>query len=139
MPSSSLPGRAVRLLLHAVTRNAAEVELGPLDAVRDYIDLRDIAAAVLLVAMEPDLDHRVYNVGSGRPTVVRDLVQMIADRVGFSGQIRESADGSPRSAAIDRQVAKIDRLRSIGWTPTIDLAASVDALVAGSDSAGLHG
>ena len=64
MPATSLPGRAARLLRDAAVAGAAEIELGPLDAVRDYVDLRDIATAVLVLAAEPRLAHRVYNVGT---------------------------------------------------------------------------
>ena len=48
------------------------------------------------LASEPHLAHRLVNVGSGRPTVVRDLVHLIAERAGFSGEIDES--GSDVSA-----------------------------------------
>ena len=96
---------------------------------RDYVDLRDIATAVRVLATEPRLAHHVYNVGTGRPTLVRDLVGMIADRVGFSGEILESAAPSPRSLGVGRQVADIGRIRSTGWMPTVELGESVDALV----------
>ena len=46
MPPTSLPGRAARLLRDAVVDGASAIELGPLDGVRDYIDLRDVATAV---------------------------------------------------------------------------------------------
>jgi nucleoside-diphosphate-sugar epimerase len=129
MPATSLPGRAVRLLVGATRRRAAWIELGPLDTVRDYIDLRDIATAVVVLASAPSLAHRAYNVGSGRPTVVRELVGMLADRVGFSGEIRETAVASPRSAEIGHQVADIARMRATGWAPRVTLRESVDALV----------
>jgi nucleoside-diphosphate-sugar epimerase len=73
----------------------------------------------------------VVNVGSGRPTVVRDLVRLIADRAGFSGEIGESGNASPRSPDVAYQVADIGRIGSMGWIPTVPLDASVDALVAG--------
>ena len=63
MPPTSLPGRAARLLRDAVVDGAPRIELGPLDAVRDYVDLRDVSRAVHLLASEPRLPHRVYNVG----------------------------------------------------------------------------
>jgi NDP-hexose 4-ketoreductase len=130
MPPTSLPGRTGRLLRDAVIEGAQTIELGPLGAVRDYIDLRDIATAVQILASEASLAHRVYNVGSGRPTVVRDLVSMIAKRLDFAGDVIESSAGSPRSHDVKRQVADITRMRSTGWMPSVDLAASVDALVA---------
>jgi nucleoside-diphosphate-sugar epimerase len=134
MPESSLPGRATRLLQAALDRGDAEIGLGPLDAVRDYLDLRDVATAVLALASTRHLEHRVYNVGSGRPTVVRELVRLIAGSIGFTGVIGESASPSPRSSRIGRQVADIGRIRSLGWTPTIPLRDSVDALVAAAAS-----
>ncbi len=129
MPDTSLPGHAARLLREASAAGATEVQLGPLDAVRDYVDLRDIASAIGLLATEPRLSHPVYNVGTGRPTAVRDLVGAISSRVGFSGAIVESAPGSPRSPAVLRQVADVGRLTAAGWQPSVDLEASVDALV----------
>ena len=129
MSATSLPGRAARLLQDAAAAGTAEIELGPLDAVRDYVDLRDIATAVHVLASEPGLAHRVYNVGTGWPTVVRDLVGMIADRSDFTGEVLESAAASPRSSGVGRQVADIGRIRSTGWMPTVELSESVDALV----------
>ena len=129
MPATSLPGRAARLLRDAAVTGAAVVELGPLDAVRDYVDLRDIATAVRVLASEPRLAHMVYNVGTGRPAVVRDLVDMIADRAGFTGEVLESAAASPRSPGVRHQVADIGRIRSTGWMPTVELGESVEALV----------
>ena len=131
MPPTSLPGRAARLLRDAVVDGAPAIELGPLNAVRDYVDLRDVATAVMVVATGPRPVHRVYNVGSGRPTVVRDLVGMIADRLGYSGEIRESSAASPRSNDVSRQVADTARIRSTGWMPAVELAESVDGLVTG--------
>lgn len=136
MPATSLPGRAARLLRDAAVIGAAEIELGPLDAVRDYVDLRDVATAVRVLASEPHLAHRVYNVGTGRATLVRDLVRMIADRIGFAGEIRETAAASPRSPGVNHQVADIGRIRSTGWVPAVELGASVEALVTGLDAHG---
>ena len=131
MPATSLPGRAARLLHAAVAGGAGVVELGPLDAVRDYVDLRDVATATRILASERDLAHGAYNIGTGRPTVVRDLIRMIAQRVGFSGRIHETAAVPSRGVA--RQVADPARMHSAGWKPAITLDESVDALVAGMD------
>jgi nucleoside-diphosphate-sugar epimerase len=130
MPLTSLPGRAARLIRDAVIAGTRTIELGPLGAVRDYVDLRDIATAVQILASEASLDHSDYNVGSGRPTVVRDLVSMIAERLEFSGEVLESSAGSPRSHDVNSRVADITRMRAMGWMPSVELSASVDALAA---------
>jgi NDP-hexose 4-ketoreductase len=131
MPPTSLPGRAARLLHEAAVGRAAEIELGPLDAVRDYVDVRDVATAVHLLASEPRLAFGAYNVGSGTPTLVRDLVAMIVERVGFAGEVRETAAAASPSHGVQRQVADIGRIRSAGWAPAVELRESVEALVAG--------
>lgn len=132
MDESSLPGRAARLLREAAEAGAGEVELGPLDAVRDYVDVRDVAAAVHRLATAPQLEHDAYNVGSGRPTEVRALVRLIAERIGFTGRVLESGAASPRSSRVPFQVAEIERIRAIGWAPAVPVSASVEALVAGA-------
>jgi nucleoside-diphosphate-sugar epimerase len=136
MPPDSLPGRAARLVRDARASGAAEVQLGPLDAVRDYVDVRDVATAVVGLATHRFLDHRVYNVGSGRPTLTRDLVGLIARRAGFTGRVVEIGTPSPRSSHRPYQVADISRIRATGWSASIPLAASVETLLAGVGGSG---
>jgi len=131
MPPTSLAGRAARLVSEAARSGRAWVELGPLDARRDFIDLRDVAHAVVLLARSQALEHDVYNLGRGRPVPVRDLVRLISTQVGFAGEIREGAVGSPRSGALVYQCADVSRLTALGWAPRFGLSASVEALVDG--------
>jgi hypothetical protein len=55
---------------------------------------------------------------------------MIAERLEFSGEVLESSAGSPRSHDVNSRVADITRMRAMGWMPSVELAASVDALAA---------
>ncbi len=131
MPVASLPGHALHRIREAVEGGTDRVEFGPLSAVRDYIDLRDVASALLTIGFADALADDVLNVGSGAGTVVRTIPSFIADRLGFSGNIVETGDGSPRSSDVTYQRADISRLTGLGWHPRYDLGASVDALVAG--------
>jgi nucleoside-diphosphate-sugar epimerase len=131
MPATSLPGRAARLVSEAARSGRAWVELGALDARRDFIDVRDVARAVVLIARSQAPEHDTYNIGRGVAVPVRDLVRLISDRVGFTGEIREGADGSPRSGALAYQCADVSRLTVLGWAPRFGLDASVEALVDG--------
>ena len=131
MPTASLAGRAVRMIRDAIERGTDRVEFGPLSAVRDFVDLRDIASALLTIGLTRTLDADLYNVGSGTGTVVRSIPTMVAERLGFAGSIVETGDGSPRSFEVGHQRADITRLARLGWVPRHDLGASIDALVAG--------
>jgi ADP-L-glycero-D-manno-heptose 6-epimerase len=52
---------------------------------RDFIHVDDVATAVL-AAIDSDVDG-VLNIGSGRPTTFNELVAVIADAAGASGQV----------------------------------------------------
>lgn len=131
MPASSLAGRAARLVSEATQSGREWVELGPLHARRDFIDVRDVARAVVLLARSQELEHEAYNIGRGVAVPIRDLVRLISVRVGFTGEIREGANGSPRSGSLAYQCADVSRLAGLGWAPRYGLDASVDALVDG--------
>lgn len=128
MSPSSLPGRAAVLMRRALTHGGT-VDLGPLDATRDFVDARDVGRAVAAACTAQGVAGRVVNIGSGHGTTARELVATIAAVAGFSGPIGETADGSPRSPTLDWQVADIGLATAVlGWTPRRTLAESVAAL-----------
>jgi nucleoside-diphosphate-sugar epimerase len=131
MPPGLLPSTALRRLTDAVASSAPRIEMGPLDAVRDFVDVRDIAAAVVAACRAPRLVASIINVGSGTGHSARELVQALAERVGFAGEIGEAAAGSPRSLDVPWQVADISLAeRALGWRPVHDLRSTVELMTA---------
>lgn len=121
MPENSLPGQAAAQL-----RRGASLRLGPLDAVRDFVDARDVADAVLAAAAAPDLPHAIINVGSGSGVQARTLVRQLLAVAGRDVPVTEDAAGSARSAAISWQRADISRAAGdLGWRPRRELAESL--------------
>ncbi|HTS98361.1 MAG TPA: NAD-dependent epimerase/dehydratase family protein [Streptosporangiaceae bacterium] len=137
-PETSLPGRVAAQLRRAL-ESGADVRLGPLDAVRDFVDARDVAAAVLAAAAAPALPHAVINVGSGTAVPVRSLVKELITVTGYGGPVHEDSSGSARSGDLDWQQADITRAgQDLGWRPRHDLAASLaDLWEASRDQAGV--
>jgi nucleoside-diphosphate-sugar epimerase len=132
MPPGTLPGAALRRLVDAVASSAPWIELGPLGAVRDFVDVRDIAAAVVAACRAPRLEAPIVNVGSGMGHSARDLVRALAERVGFTGEIGEAAAGSPRSSDVPWQVADVALAnRLLGWRAAHDLRSTVELMTAG--------
>jgi NDP-hexose 4-ketoreductase len=127
-PEDGLPGRAVARLREAMAQGT-DVRLGPLDAVRDFVDARDVADAVLAAATVPTLPHAVINIGSGHGVVSRTLVSELLAISGYDAAVREDAPGSARSAALLWMQADITRARrDLRWQPSRDLKASVSDL-----------
>lgn len=132
MPESSLAGAARSRLRAAIESGAGSIAMGPLSAVRDFVDVRDAAAAVAATAFVGGSPPRILNVGSGIGRTARELVTALALRLGFEGLIEERSDGSPRSSDVPWQVADIGLARrAVGWQPRRDLEASIEAIVAG--------
>jgi nucleoside-diphosphate-sugar epimerase len=127
-PVDGLPGRAAMLLRRAAA-DGTDIRLGPLDAVRDFVDARDAADAVLAAATAPVLPHSIINVGSGRAVASRTLVNELIAISGCEPVVHEDTAGSPRSAALPWMQADITRARQdLGWQPSRDLKASVSDL-----------
>lgn len=125
-PPDGLPGQAVTQLRRALTAGG-EVRLGPLDGVRDFVDARDVADAVLAAAVASALPHPVLNVGSGNGVPARTLVKELVAASGYDGPVHEDAAGSSRSAAaLSFQQADITLARKdLGWAPRRELTDSV--------------
>jgi NDP-hexose 4-ketoreductase len=132
MPDGSLAGSAVLRSTAAVASGSGTIRMGPLDSVRDFVDVRDVATAVVAACGLPRFEARIVNIGSGTGHSARDLVQALAAAIGFDGAISEDAEGSPRSAEVPWQVA--DRSlagRMLAWRPAHDLGSTVALIAAG--------
>jgi NDP-hexose 4-ketoreductase len=137
-PDGILPGRLVSEFRRALT-DGSEVQLGPLDAVRDFVDARDVADAVIAAALAPGpaapagldgpsegLPEAVINVASGQGRPARTLARELAAISGYDGPVHESTDGSPRSAVPSWQQADIRLARRVlGWQPRRGLGESL--------------
>jgi nucleoside-diphosphate-sugar epimerase len=130
-PQATLAGGAVAQLRQL--RDGGSLKLGPLDAVRDFVDARDVADAVLTAATAPALAHGLVNIGSGVASPARALVRQLLVTAGLDVTVHEDAAGSARSGWLDWQQADISRAAAdIGWQPRRDLAESVRDLWEGA-------
>ena len=55
--------------------------MGPMAAVRDFVDVRDIAAAVAAACLAESVPESIVNVGTGAPHTARELVEAVARRL----------------------------------------------------------
>lgn len=130
MAPGSLPADAAARLVSAASKGLATVEFGKLDEYRDFVDASDVGQAIAAAANSARIDSRIINVGSGTPTVVREVVRILAAIAGFEGQIVESGEGSRRSSAVPWQMADISQAnRELGWRPQRGLHESLGQLM----------
>jgi len=105
---------------------APVIKHGRLDAQRDFVDVRDIAAAyAAAIALVPERTE-TYNVGSGEPVTVerilRTLVQLARVPVRMELDPERVRAGEPSTLALD---ASRFRART-GWSPKIPLERSLE-------------
>jgi dTDP-L-rhamnose 4-epimerase len=92
---------------------------------RDYVYVTDVARANLLVLEDSRADYGVFNVGGGRAYTVLEYAGLIADLLGKT--IEPCVPGKYRFGDTRHILSDIDRLRALGWEPTVplrDIAAS---------------
>ncbi|MFD7666426.1 NAD-dependent epimerase/dehydratase family protein [Streptomyces sp. NPDC059788] len=129
------PGTPPASLLGTVARHLAEeppgpLRLAPLLAHRDFVDVRDVADAVLAAAGST-ATGRVVNIGGGRAVPVRALVTRLTELAGRGAEITEvpSPGGRPPEAEWQRMdIALAGRL--LGWRPRRGLDDSLRDLLA---------
>ncbi|MGI8820504.1 MAG: GDP-L-fucose synthase family protein [Chthoniobacterales bacterium] len=88
---------------------------------REFLHVDDMADACLFLLRNYD-SPEIVNVGCGEDIAIRDLVAVISDVVGFSGEITYDAakpDGTPR------KLLDTSRLTALGWRPKIPLREGI--------------
>ncbi|MCJ7735925.1 MAG: GDP-mannose 4,6-dehydratase [Anaerolineae bacterium] len=121
------PGQSARFVVPAFASQIAAIEagkrepvmkVGNLTAARDFSDVRDIVRGYYLAATvgEPG---EVYNLASGRPRVVRDLLDMLLSHVDVGIRI-EKDPGRYRPVDVPVVYGSFDKFRQkTGWAPQI--------------------
>jgi GDP-L-fucose synthase len=82
-------------------------------------DLADACAFLLRLADPPDW----INVGTGEDLTIRELTELVASVVGFTGRISWDAtqpDGMPR------KLLNVSKLAALGWKPRIGLREGLE-------------
>ena len=120
------PGEDVRRLVPSVVTAllaGRPVALTSGVQVRDYLHVDDVAAAIAQLALVKGVGP--FNVGSGRPVSVRDLVRLVENEAGRTGlvhfgELPDPVDDPPFICATTARVRA-----ATGWEPTRSLEAGI--------------
>jgi GDP-L-fucose synthase len=84
---------------------------------REFMYVDDLADACLFLVKNPPAQSLI-NAGTGEEITIRDLAQLVAETVGYLGELQfdhTKPDGTPR------KVMDSTRLHSLGWKPSVNL------------------
>lgn len=127
------PGQDPRFVVPSLARQIAWIEaglqepvlwVGNLEAQRDFTDVRDVARAYRLL-LERGEPGEVYNIGSGRPRPIREVLELLL----AMAQVNVRVEVDPqriRPVEIPVSAADTTRIRErLGWEPRIPMEQSL--------------
>lgn len=101
---------------------------------KPYIHVEDVISAMRIMEVEQSSGYDVFNVGTEDSLTVRDIADMIVERMGLSG-VRYEFTGGSRGWKADVPVYKLDtrKIRGRGWASRRNsreaVTAAVDAMI----------
>lgn len=112
----------IRKAHEAKLRGDAEIVIwGTGTPKREFLHVDDLADACVFM-MERDIGDGLYNIGSGEEVTIRELALIVAQEIGFAGQLvfdKTKPDGTPR------KLLDCARLNSLGWKSKIPLTDGI--------------
>lgn len=116
--------------LAAMRGGSAEpvLRVGNLQARRDYLDVRDVARAYLML-IEQGAPGEIYNVAAGEPRSMAELVEMLIELSGTGARV-EVDPARVRPLDVPLLSGDPSALRALGWSPEIPLRQTLADLLA---------
>ena len=91
--------------------------------IRDYVDIRDVISANLLVLSDPRADYQVFNIGGNQAWTVNQFYEAMQETIGkHLAPVRE---GYYRYGDTRHIFSNVGKLQSLGWRPTRTIADSI--------------
>ncbi len=113
----------IRKFHEAKENNNSTVQLwGSGSPMREFLFVDDMAASVVF-ALENILPDHLYNVGTGVDITIKELAEIIQQKVGHTGNIAwDSAkpDGTPR------KLMDVSKMHDLGWKHKVDLEEGIE-------------
>lgn len=134
------PGQGNRYVVSAFAEQIASImdkgakpviEVGNIEVCRDFLDVRDVVRAYATAALADDrsLFGKVFNLASGKAVQIKTILDML---VRLSGQSVDIVVSPTKTRQMEVPVAVGSALAAkaaLDWQPTIDLEATVSAVL----------
>jgi GDP-4-dehydro-6-deoxy-D-mannose reductase len=121
-----VPALAGRLLA-AKRIGAPAIKAGNLEAVRDFLDVRDATRAYIHLA-ERGIPGGIYNVASGEGRPLQEVARRLMDLLGWTVTTETDAR-LVRPADIGHLVGDPSRLHELGWSPSVPFDQTLKELL----------
>ncbi|HDD56407.1 MAG TPA: SDR family NAD(P)-dependent oxidoreductase [Nitrososphaeria archaeon] len=110
-------GGVVKIFLERAKEGKPLIIYGDGEAVRDFIYVGDVVDALIKAALSEKASGRILNVGSGKPTKVKELAEVVAKETGVKIIYESERKGEIKFSLADISLAK----KLLNWNPKIYL------------------
>lgn len=111
-------------IVRKIVASPARIEAhGDGTQVRDFVYVTDVVGALVHIAGNAPSRGEAYNVASGEPVTIADVITMVCAALGAAPEIVWS--GSVRPGDPEKWIPSIERLRAIGFSPSVRTAEGV--------------
>ena len=94
--------------------------------VRDFVNIRDVVDANLLVLHDARADYQTFNVGGDKAYTVAQFARAVAELFGVK-QYEPAPSGKYRFGDTRHICSDVRKLKRLGWTPTRSIHDSIEA------------
>ncbi len=126
------PGQDPRFVVASFARQLADIaagappllQVGNLEAQRDFLDVRDVVAAYVLL-LANGRSGEVFNISSGHPVAIREVLRQLITIARVPVEIREDSERM-RASELPLLSGDSTKLRAeLGWEPRFTLTESL--------------
>ena len=103
-----------------------DIQLKAASPRRDYVNVVDVARAICLCA-DSNESYEVYNVCSGESVSVKEITEIINNNLKEKVQFHFSQSDRPNE--VDETRGSCEKLKRIGWLPSITFEQGVKAII----------
>jgi GDP-4-dehydro-6-deoxy-D-mannose reductase len=119
------PELAAQVAAIARGERASLIEVGNIDVERDFCDVRDVARGYA-AALERGRAGEAYNLCSGRPTSIRDILATFCELAGVAPEVRKVPERTREREVRCVYGSHAKATAELGWRPEVPLRRTLE-------------
>jgi GDP-4-dehydro-6-deoxy-D-mannose reductase len=128
VPTHLAPGAFAGQLKECVAQSSKTIKVGNLESSRDFLDINDAVEATWMLCQHP-APGEIFNLCSGKPTKMRDLLQQMIDYCKINANIEIDPVRFKGKADVSVVYGNHQKLtKHCGWEPKRNLTQSIQSM-----------
>ena len=122
-----IPSFASQLLAIKKNNTNSEINVGNLQAIRDFVDITDVVNAYWQI-INSQVQGEIFNIASGKPNRIEDILKEMIRILDLNVKIITDPSRIVKQE-IPEQIGDIQKITSLGWRPQISIEESLKKIL----------